>query len=310
MSAMSIMKGMSGGSEKEVSDMNTVLLFPSSFFDRRKVDEDLAQEYEAARAAGWNEIILFGYEDWFENSRLRLTEEPEQEVRAIYRGWMMKPDQYKAFYESLLLSRIRLLTTPDMYTLMHAFPNVYPKIQEDTAGIMTYPLHTQIDVREMLRVFPRFMVKDYVKSVKGTEFPVYFDDSVSKVAFDSWMEVFYKYRGDLLTGGICIKEYLDLKRYDNKTNEFRVFYVNHQVLSICRNSLQGNCTPVPPKDLVQKYRGLDSVFYTIDFAELADGTWKIIEAGDGGVSGLSEGQDQEAFYRALAVAAEILPAGD
>ena len=52
------------------------------------------------------------------------------------------------------------------------------------------------------------------------------------------MEVFYKYRGNLLTGNICIKEYFDLKRYDGRTNEFRVFYckrIIHQ--SRRRNSL-------------------------------------------------------------------------
>ena len=55
------------------------------------------------------------------------------------------------------------------------------------------------------------MVKDYVKSVKGTSFPRYFDHTIDQDAFNQWMEVFYQYRGDLLTGGICIKEYLDLK---------------------------------------------------------------------------------------------------
>lgn len=37
----------------------------------------------------------------------------------------------------------------------------------------------------------------------------------------------------------------------------------------------------------------------VDYAELSDGTWMIIEAGDGNVSGLSEGQNYEAFFRAL-----------
>ena len=52
-------------------------------------------------------------------------------------------------------------------------------------------------------------------------------------------------------------------------------------------------------DLIDKYKNLNSIFYTLDFAELADGTWKIIEAGDGSVSGLSVGQDYTAFFRAL-----------
>ena len=35
------------------------------------------------------------------------------------------------------------------------------------------------------------------------------------------------------------------------------------------------------------------------FAETEDGSWRVIEAGDGGVSGLSPNQDIEAYYRAL-----------
>lgn len=34
------------------------------------------------------------------------------------------------------------------------------------------------------------MVKDYVKSVKGSEFPKFFDESVTQEEFDKWMEVF------------------------------------------------------------------------------------------------------------------------
>ena len=113
------------------------------------------------------------------------------------------------------------------------------------------------------------------------------------------MKVFYKYRGDLLTGDLCIKEYLDLKRYDGKTNEFRAFYADHQVISLCRNSNQPDHTAEPPVELIEKYRMLPSPYYTVDYAELADGTWKIVEAGDGGVSGLSPGQDYPAYYRAL-----------
>ena len=53
------------------------------------------------------------------------------------------------------------------------------------------------------------------------------------------------------------------------------------------------------KELVEKYKNLPSIYYTVDFAELADGTWKVIEAGDGSVSGLSEFQDAEQYFRAL-----------
>ena len=96
-----------------------------------------------------------------------------------------------------------------------------------------------------------------------------------------------------------MKEFLDLKRYGDKTNEYRVFYINHEIATICRNSGQGNYTPEPPRELIGKYAGLDSPYYTVDYAELEDGTWRIVETGDGQVSSLSEGQNYEHYFRAL-----------
>lgn len=211
----------------------------------------------------------------------------------------MKPEQYKGFYEQLLEKNIRLVTDPEQYELMHIFPNIYSALEADTAKMEIFPLHEKIDVEVLKKSFDRFMVKDFVKSVKGTEFPRFFDQSVTQNDFERWMEVFYKYRGGLLTGGICIKEFLDLKRCNEKTNEYRVFYINHEIATISRNSAQTIYAPLPPEELIEKYRYLRSNYYTIDFAELADGTWKIIEAGDGEVSGLSEFQDYDQYFRAL-----------
>ena len=131
--------------------------------------------------------------------------------------------------------------------------------------------------------------------------------------------------------------------------------MNHEIATVSRNSGQLSTAATPPKALVEKYCNLPSVFYTVDFAELDNGTcqkfldtnssckqistilikhlhplmkrilvnrmvkvsrkfcifytvdfaeldngtWQIIEAGDGSVSGLSEGQDYKAFFRAL-----------
>ena len=143
------------------------------------------------------------------------------------------------------------------------------------------------------------MVKDYVKSVKGTSFPKFFDSTVTQEEFDEKMKLFYNYRGDLYTGGICVKEYLSLKRYGDKTNEYRVFYINNEIATISRNSGQMEFTPAPPEQLLEKYRYLGSPYYTLDYAELEDGKWKILETGDGQVSGLSDNQNYNAYFRAL-----------
>ena len=63
--------------------------------------------------------------------------------------------------------------------------------------------------------------------------------------------------------------------------------------------MQPPYTPEPPEKLIEKYAKLDSPFYTVDYAQTQDGEWKIIEAGDGQVSGLSPGQDNYAFFKSL-----------
>ena len=82
--------------------MTKVILFPSSFLNSREVDEDLAEEYRAARLAGGFETIVFDYQAWFREQRLRLSYVPEREITAVYRGWMMKPEQYTVFFRELL----------------------------------------------------------------------------------------------------------------------------------------------------------------------------------------------------------------
>jgi len=275
------------------------ILFPSSYYGVNYVDEDLQSEYDAVVATGLYETAFFSYDQWICEEKFILSYKPDRMRRAIYRGWMMKPEQYKDFYNKLLKANIQLVTSPDEYELMHIFPNVHHLFKNDTAKMELYPLHSQIDVNVLKEKFDRFMVKDYVKSVKGTEFPRFFDKTITQEAFDEWMKVFYKYRGGLLTGGICIKEFLDLKFYGDKTNEYRVFYVNHEVATVSPNSAQPNYAPRVPKELVEKYRNLGSTYYTVDYAELADGSWRVIEAGDGSVSGLSENQDAESYFRAL-----------
>ena len=274
------------------------LVLPGSFMNYREIDEDMQEEYLAAMETDLFDICLFNYDEWIAGDRFRISSTEGASLIAVYRGWMLKPEKYERLYGILKDKGLTLVTDPAAYRNIHLFPNVYPHIKADTAEMMLFE-NGCVNVEQVKKRFSRFMVKDSVKSVKGTEFPAFFDQTISQDKFDDWMKVFYKYRGDLLTGDLCIKEYLDLKQYDGKTNEFRVFYANHQVISVCRNSNQPDYTVEPPACLIEKYRNLPSPYYTVDYAELADGTWKIIEAGDGGVSGLPSGQDIESYYRSL-----------
>ncbi|MDX8417106.1 ATP-grasp domain-containing protein [Absicoccus intestinalis] len=274
------------------------ILFPASYRNHRRIDEDMVEEYQAAIETGLFNTILFNYDRWLINEKLKTTDAIDISDCVLYRGWMLKPEQYQKLYKELDSRGIRLLTNPQAYEKMHLFPNVYPLIQDDTAKIIYFP-DGKVDIERIKHHFQRFMVKDSVKSTKGTEFPSFFDSSITQAEFDDKMKIFNKYRGDLLTGGICIKEYLHLKHYGDVTNEFRVFYANGNIISVNQNSNQPGSTNALPMELAEKYRNLPSPFYTIDYAELENGTWKILEAGDGGVSGLPFGLDASTFFQSI-----------
>lgn len=277
------------------------ILFPSSYMSGSRVDEAFEREYEAALEAGLD-IMLFNQCLWDEKREILLNR--KESAQALYRGWMMKPEDYKAFYDRLSASGVSLCTAPGQYETMHIFPNIYPLLEEDTPRMLVFPLHSRLDVGEIGKKLGDFFVKDYVKSAKNTDFPAYFEKDISQEEFDCWMNRFYELRGELLTGGILAKQYVNLKKYGECTNEYRVFYLHGRILSISRNSLQPNYAAELPGNLAEKYAGLPSPFYTVDYAEKDDGKWIVIEAGDGGVSGLSEGQDYRAFFRAVKIVLE------
>ncbi|MDE6730887.1 MAG: ATP-grasp domain-containing protein, partial [Oscillospiraceae bacterium] len=224
---------------------------------------------------------------------------PTQDIPASYRGWMMKPEQYALFYQELRKQHICLMTSPEAYQKFHLFPLIYPEIQKDTARILVYPDGIVVNLAQVKENFSKFLVKDYVKSAKGSGFPDFFNASVTQEEFDRAMTIFYRDRADLYTGGICIKEFLELKRYHNFTNEYRVFVANHRIAGIYKNSHQPEQAQTFPVELIRDYLELDSPFYTLDCAELADGTWKIIETGDGQVSGLPDEICPVDFFRML-----------
>jgi len=282
--------------------MIKAILFPCEMFAINEVDSCYQNEFDAVVENGDFELFFYDYEEFVRDGVLHLNKRPEEAVNAMLRGWMFNGNQYKDFYEKLQARNINLITTPEQYCQMHLFPRAYNLITEDTPRILVYPEKEKtVDLEEIKAKFDRFMIKDYVKSEKGTDIPKYFDKQTLEEDFFYWLDVFKQYRGKLFTGGICIKEYVDLKKYGENTNEWRVFYLNGNILSVSRNSGQKDFAAEVPKSLVEKYRNLPSPFYTVDYGELSDGSWKILEVGDGQVSGLSDNQDTKAFFRGIRV---------
>jgi len=268
-----------------------IILFPSDYYDIKKVDSDYVAEYEAVCQIPEFKPVLFNFDAFLSGEGIKLyPNDYYKDDLCIYRGWMMTPDQYEDLYNFLLHNDIGLINAPCEYNVCHLFPIIYPEIKENTPRILCFDSITDIDWEIVNNTFERFMVKDYVKSEKGTDFPDFFVTPVNAQKMDKSISEFIEMRGKLYTGGIVLKEYVELKKYGDHTNEFRAFYMQNKLLSIFRNSNQPESSNPVPEEFINQFINLPSNYYSVDFAELHDGSWIIIEVGDGQVSGLSPNQ--------------------
>lgn len=285
--------------------MRATILFPGDYFSLNSPYDNFAAEVNAALACSGLDVLLFNYDDYIGGAPLRFNKPVGQCAELlIYRGWMMKPEQYERLYGDSAGLGFDVLTNPICYEKMHCFPRAGKVFEGQTPRFKVYPAidgHVDIDADEVNDLFGRFMVKDYVKSVKGTSFPSYIETPISQEQLDRLIKKFIELRGELFTGGIVLKEYVNLKRYGKTTNEWREFsFLNGIRLALARNSNQPEDCPRPPKDYLLTRNTPIVPFYTVDYAELEDGSWTIVEAGDGGVSGLAAADSATRFYEAMA----------
>ena len=172
------------------------ILFPSSYLNRRRVDEAFQKEYDAAIEAG-HCPMLFNQQQYDERKYVILNMYPRTKEPIIYRGWMMKPNHYEMFYRQLKESNVELTTSPKEYTTLHCFPFIYPRISKDTPRIQDYSefyypalKKEGIALSKINPAFDRFLIKDFAKSAKNTDFPAYFDKNTTQEEFDFWLQRF------------------------------------------------------------------------------------------------------------------------
>lgn len=200
--------------------MKISILFPCDYFDKKIVDEAYEDEYKAIKKREEFNIILYDYDEFFQDEIINTyPKDIEPSSIVIYRGWMLKPNQYKQLYENLKSKGVILINNPIEYNNLHLFPSVYNKIQEFTPKTVWFENHLKIDWDVINKTFSRFLIKDYVKSLKNTKFPIYFKTPVDGEIMDENINEFIKLRNNLLTGGIVIKEFVNLKKYHEKFNE-------------------------------------------------------------------------------------------
>jgi hypothetical protein len=288
--------------------MRATILFPNDVLSPGEVDDSFHEEWKAVLACGALDVALIDLDSLLTDGMVRLKRKPmDPTFPLVYRGWMVKPEQYRVLYNGLANLGLSAITAPGQYEALHLFPETYDRLARDIEGSDLAPMPgllayegASADAAEANGRFSAFMMKDWVKSVKGTGFPARIGTPVTQDGLDGLVADFVRRRGDLFTRGIVLKEYVDLACRGGHTNEWRAFFLGGSLLTLAPNSCQGAGCPAPPKEGVSACSRLGSPFYTVDFAELEDGRWTVIETGDGQVSGIAEGQGAMTYYRLLA----------
>lgn len=147
--------------------MRAAILFPSDYFDPSLSESTFAEEYKAVCAIDNFDALLFNYEDYRAGGSLRIQGRGSDCAELlIYRGWMLKPEQYARLYNEASREGFKLLTSPKCYELMHCFPQAAQILEGQNVSYRAYPITNgsiHIDTRDVNATFERFMVKDYVK---------------------------------------------------------------------------------------------------------------------------------------------------
>ena len=287
-----------------LSDIN--FLFCNHPLYPKRVDEDYEGEFQAASRD--RSCALFSYEN-LENGELSLYGDDIYGL-TVYRGWMMKPEMYRLFYDKLEAKGIILINTPEEYERYHMLPGWYVDFKEFTARSLWEDKGSLSSAMEMTKgLTGPYIVKDYVKSRKHEWYDACFIPEIDdRENAEKIIGNFLDRQGDDLVGGVVLRKYENLKQigFHEKSRmpiseEYRLFIFAGKIIIMDDYWQADKGAGFNEDELVwlnEIAKKVKSNFVTIDIARREDGRLIIMELGDGQVSGLQQIKADD-FYSSL-----------
>jgi hypothetical protein len=294
-----------------------LVIFCADPLHAQEPDSTYVEEAGAADDAGF-ECALISYEALVEGDNparaIRSVAARPVETPALYRGWMLRSEHYGRLFEALVARNVRLINTPSHYQHTHYLPESYSIIKEQTPATVWMATGPEVDVDAVMALLRAFndapvIVKDFVKSQKHHWAEAcYIPSAADRQAVERVVRCFVALQGPDLSGGLVFRAFADLEPLAAHPRsgmplalEYRTFYLDGRPLYTAPYWDEGDYTAVtPPPDLfLDVARAVESRFFTMDVARRRDGTWIIVELGDGQVAGLPQSADPRDFYARL-----------
>jgi len=282
-----------------------MLIVPSDPLNPRRVDAHFAPEAVVARELGIPVALV-------DHDALAASGDPAPAVarvpaaetgivEAVYRGWMLRSEQYAALDQALRARGVVLRTTPEQYRTAHELPGWYPALAVLTpVSVWTVgPLREDFDrARTRLGSGPA-VLKDYVKSLKHSWHEAAF---IAEVADGdaAWRVAarFLELREDSFVGGLVLRRF---ERFASA--EARTWWVDGTCVLVGPHPDTPGEHPSSDLDvaaIAPVVAGLGLRFVTVDLARRDDGAWRVVELGDGQVSDRPADLDPVQLIQALA----------
>jgi hypothetical protein len=243
-------------------------LFPSDYFNTKKVDEAFLEQVSCLRSVGFETSTISL--DALASGTSKISPLPDSGEKLIYRGWMITPDDYLQLANAVNNAGADFLISYDEYLATHYLPNWYPLIRDLTPETRFFSINDDLENALNGLGWNRFFIKDYVKSLKTSVGAMIDNPS----AIETVVAEMQKFRGSI-EGGFCVRQVEDFIVETEK----RYFVVRGKPFAALPNE-------AVPEIVEECAKRINSQFFSVDVIERRDGCKRIVEIGDGQVSDL------------------------
>lgn len=283
----------------------TGILFPADVFNRRQVDEEFLWQSDQASSDNAQIFLLQATDNPESPLKIIKQDRFNDETKLSMRGWMLTPDEYQSLESHADSAGYVLKTTAEQYRAAHYLPGWYELFKPFTPTTVWYDPKTESPGKYDFSALSDngFIVKDFVKSRKHDWNTACFAPDVK--ALPSVVNEFVRLQeedGAGVEGGIVVRAFED---FNKELGEARIWWVDFAPVLITPHPDHPELMPTVSSDflseLTESVRLLGNPFITTDIAVHQNGSMRVVEVGDGQVSGLPVDYPAEPLWAALTV---------